>query len=336
MKIKDIAEKAGVSTATVSNVINGNHHKVSQATIEKVNKIMEELNYTPSATARSLATNESRIIGVVVPYLAEDQSFGTNPYIGQVIGTLESYVRRQGYYLLIRSVQECREIVSVFSSWNVDGAVILGAMPSEVANLEKGLKFPTVYLDTYAQNLGIANVGINDYEGGFLMARYLLGKGHRKIALVSPDSSPGVMEERHRGFCDAMKERNVAFSREHFFEAATTSSSGITAGKKIAMSRQGFTAVAVMSDIVAIGVIDGLRKYGLNVPEDISVIGFDNSPICQYLNPGLTTVSQNIKEKAETACELLFHMIRNGETIAVNKVLDVELVERQSVKDLNN
>lgn len=334
MKIKDIAEKAGVSTATVSNVINGNYNQVSQATIEKIKKIMEELDYTPSATARSLDTHESRIIGVLIPYLGEDQSFDTNPYISQIIGTLENYIRRQGYYLLLRGAQKCREMVSVFSSWNVDGAIILAAMPSEVSDLENGLKFPTVYLDTYAQDLGIANVGVDDYKGGFLAARYLLGKGHRKIALVSPDISTGVMEARYRGFCDAMKERNVEFTKEQCFEATPISSEGIKAGKKIAMSRQGFTAVAVMSDTIAIGVINGLRTYGLNVPRDISVIGFGNLPVCQCLSPGLTTISQNIKGKAEAACELLFNMIRNEEKIAVDKVLDVELVERQSVKDL--
>lgn len=335
MKIKDIAQRAGVSTATVSNVINGNHHKVSQATIEKVQKIIEEMGYSPSATARSLASNESRIIGVVVPYLGENQSFSLNPYTSQVIGTMENYVRKQGYYLMIRGVQQCREIVPIFSSWNVDGVLILGAVPEEVPELESRMKVPTVYLDTYAKDQGIANVGIDDYKGGYLAARYLLSKGHRKIALASPNISPGVMEERYRGFCDALKERDIDFDQSCFFEVATTSADGAQAGKRIAMSGKGFTAVAVMSDIIAVGVMDGLRKYGMNVPEDVSVIGFDNLIACQYMHPGLTTISQNIEGKATTACECLFDMIKNKQKIAVNKTLDVELVERQSVKNLN-
>lgn len=335
MKLKDIAERAGVSTATVSNVINGNHHKVSQATIEKVQKIIEQLEYKPSATARSLASKESRIIGVVIPYLGEDQSFSINPYTSQVIGALENYVRRQGYYLMIRSVRECKEIVPIFSSWNVDGVVILGAGAAEVPEMESRLKVPTVYLDTYAQSLGIANVGVDDYKGGYLAARYLLEKGHRRIALASPDFTAGVMKERYRGFCDAMKERGAAFNKAHFFEVANTSADGAEAGKKIAMSGHDLTAVAVMSDIIAVGVMDGLRKCGMNVPEDISVIGFDNLMACQYSHPGLTTVSQNIEGKVTTACQYLFEMIRNKEKMAVNEILDVEIVERESVKDLN-
>ena len=170
MKIKDIAERAGVSTATVSNVINGNHHKVSKATIDRVQKIIAELGYNPSATARSLASRESRIIGVVVPHLHEDESFSLNPYMSQIIGTLEAYVRKQGYYLMIRGVREFSEVVPVFSGWNIDGAILLGTVPSDVPNLENQIHTPIVYLDNYTREQEIANVGIDDYKGGRLSA----------------------------------------------------------------------------------------------------------------------------------------------------------------------
>lgn len=336
MKIKDIAQKAGVSTATVSNVINGNHHKVSQATIEKVQRIIEELGYNPSATARSLASKESRIIGVVIPNLGKDQAFSINSYTNQAVARLEQYVRNKGYYLMIRSVERCREIVPIFSAWNVDGVIFLGAFYEAVEEIEKLLKVPIVYTDTYAKDLNIANVGIDDYKGGFLMARYLLGKGHRKIALVSPDvESPGVIQERYRGFCDALKSRGLEMPKEHIFVAETNAASGAQAGQRIALSDQGFTAVAAMSDVAAIGVMSGLRMCGLNVPEDVSVIGFDDLEACKYIYPALTTIAQDIEQKCDAVGDILFDMIKNKKKVAVNKILDVELVERQSVKNLN-
>ncbi len=335
MKIKDIAEKAGVSTATVSNVINGNYHKVSKATIEKVQKIIEENDYKPNATARSLALKESHIIGVVIPNLGEDEAFSTSAYYSEMVAILENYVRKQGYYLMIRSVEKCMEMIPIFSAWNVDGVILLGAFRNEVPDIEKLLKVPTVYIDTYAEDLEIANVGIDDYKGGYLAARYLLGKGHRKIAFAGPNiNSSGVIRERFRGFSDACKERQIELTPEHVFEAETLYEKGVEVAKKIAFSNIGFTAVATMSDTLAFGVMEGLRLCGVNIPGDISVIGFDNLPACRYTNPKLTTVSQNLALKANRAAEFLFEMIQNKEKKVVDEKIDVEIVERQSVKEL--
>ena len=237
MKIKDIAERAGVSTATVSNVINGNHHKVSKATIDRVQKIIAELGYNPSATARSLASRESRIIGVVVPHLHEDESFSLNPYMSQIIGTLEAYVRKQGYYLMIRGVREFSEVVPVFSGWNIDGAILLGTVPSDVPNLENQIHTPIVYLDNYTREQEIANVGIDDYKGGRLSANYLLEKGHRKIAMATPFLGPGAMEQRLLGFRDALQEWGIPLEREQIFECSTASDEGAKLGRQIARSQ---------------------------------------------------------------------------------------------------
>lgn len=335
MKIRDIAEKAGVSTATVSNVINGNYNKVSRETIKRVQKIIEENDYKPNATARSLALKESKIIGVVIPYLDKEEPFSISPYNTQILAFLENYVRQQGYYLMMRCIRQCKRIIPIFSTWNVDGVILLGAYKDEVQDIEDKLKIPTVYIDTYAGALKIANVGSDDYRGGFLAARYLLGKGHREIAFVGPKlDSPGVVQERFRGFCDACKERGVEITDENIFEACTCYEDGLRAGKKIGISERRFTAVAAMADIVAFGVMEGLRLSGLNVPNDISVMGYDNLPECKYSNPQLTSVSQNLEKKAFLAGEHLFKMIREKQKIEVNEKVDVEIAERQSVKEV--
>lgn len=335
MKIKDIAQRAGVSTATVSNVINGNYNRVSQATVDKVRKIIEEMDYSPNAVARSLASKESKIIGVVIANLNMEQAFSINAYTNQVVAQLEKYVRNKGYYLMVRCVERCTEIVPILSSWNADGAIFLGAFPEEVEELEKLLKIPTVYMDAHSPDLDIANVGIDDYKGGFLMGRYLLAKGHRKIALVTPKvDSPGVIQTRYHGFYDALKEAGLEFLPEDIFETATDAAHGAQSGVNIALSGKGYTAAAVMSDISALGVISGLRTGGLRVPEDVSVIGFDNLEAAKFTCPPLTTIAQNIDQKCDTAGDLLFQMIESKKKLSVNKVLDIELVERQSVRTI--
>ena len=335
MKLKDIAEEAGVSSATVSNVINGNFHKVSQETISKVQKIIEENDYKPSTVARSLARKESKIIGVVMPNLSEEEAFSVSPYNTQILALLENYIRKQGYYLMIRSVRECKEVIPLFSTWYVDGMIFMGAFKNEVEDIQRRLEIPAVYIDSYVEELEIANVGIDDYKGGFLAARYLIGKGHRKIAFAGPNiNSPGVVHERYRGFCDACKERGIEVNQARIFDAFTLYECGVEVGKKIAFSDEGFTAVAAMSDILAFGIMEGLRLCGLNVPRDISIVGFDNLPECRYSNPKLTTVSQNLERKALLAGECLFQMIRNKEKLVINQKVDVEIVERQSVREI--
>lgn len=335
MKLKDIAQLAGVSSVTVSNVINGNYNKVSKETIERVQKIIDENDYKPNATARSLALKQSKIIGVVIPNLGEDEAFSVSPYNAQILADLENYIRKQGYYLMVRCVRECKEIIPIFSTWNVDGMIFLGTFKSEVESIQTRLKVPAVYIDTYAEDLGIANIGIDDYKGGYLAARYLLAKGHRRIAFAGPNvESPGVIQERYRGFSDACQERGVDITPAHIFEAITLYEHGVDAGKKIGFSDLKFTAVVCMSDILAFGIMEGLRLCGLNVPDDVSIVGFDNLPECKYSNPQLTTVSQNLEQKAFLAGECLFRMIREKKKIVTNEIVDVEIVERQSVKQL--
>lgn len=337
MNLKTIAKKAGVSTTTVSNVINGNYHKVSKETIAKVQKIIEVNNYKPNATARSLASKESKIIGAVIPNVAMDESFSVSPYNTQILSLLENYIRNQGYYLMMRCVKECKEIIPLFSSWNVDGLILFGPFAHEVEYIKTYLKVPTVCIDTYAEKLEIANVGIDDYKGGYLAARYLLAKGHREMAFVGPQiDCSGVIRQRYQGFCDACAEWGIEVTSNHIFESDTIYREGIAVGQKIAISDIKFTAVAVMSDIVAMGVMEGLRVCGLNVPNDISVIGFDDLPECNYSSPKLTTVSQNLERKALLAGEYLFKMIREKQEIIMDEKIDVEIIERQSVKELNS
>lgn len=333
MNLKTIAKLAGVSTVTVSNVMNGKYNKASRETIERVQKIIEETGYHPSATARSLIMKLSRIIAVVIPNLHEDESVSDSPYNVQILGYLERYIRSRGYYMMLRCVMQSFEVISDLATWNIDGALLLGVAAEDARELQKMMDIPAVFIDTYTNDPSLATVSVEDRKGGYLAASYLLNKGHRRIAFVStPTEFPGVMQERYCGFCDAFRERGIELPTDHLIETENVFyEQGVEAGKRIAAFKPRFTAAVTSADVLAFGVMEGLRLGGRRVPEDVSIIGFDDLPECQYSHPRLTSISQHLEEKAQCAGKCLFSMLDGEDVTGYSRKMDVELVERQSV-----
>ena len=333
MNLKTIAKLAGVSTVTVSNVMNGKYNKASRETIERVQKIIEETGYHPSATARSLIMKRSRIIAVVIPNLHEDESFSDSPYNVQILGYLERYIRSRGYYMMLRCVVQSFEVLSDLATWNIDGALLLGVAAEDARELQRLMDIPAVFIDTYTDDPTLATVSVEDRKGGYLAASYLLNKGHRRIAFVStPTEFPGVMQERYRGFRDAFRERGIELPEDHLIETENVFyEQGVEAGKRIAAFQPRFTAAVTSADVLAFGVMEGLRLGGRRVPEDVSIIGFDDLPECQFTHPRLTSISQHLEEKAQCAGKCLFSMLDGEDVTGCNRKMDVELVERQSV-----
>lgn len=332
MNLKTIAKLAGVSTVTVSNVINGKYHKASKETVERIQKIVEETHYQPSATARSLIMKRSRIIGVVIPNLHSTDSFTVSPYNAQILGHLDRYIRNQGYYMMLHCVVQSAEVLPSLTTWNVDGVFLLGVAPEDAAALSQRLSIPTVFVDTYTDEPSLAAIRIDDRKGGYLAAKHLLDQGHRRIAFVSPSTRyPGVMQERFQGFCQALQEQGLTFPEEDQFTITDTLyERGMDVGEAIA-ARPEITAVAAMADVLALGVMEGLRQGGRRVPEDVSVTGFDDLPECRYAYPKLTSISQHMEEKVRIAGDYLFAMLRGEQCPGGSRIVDVEVISRQSV-----
>ena len=181
----------------------------------------------------------------------------------------------------------------------------------------------------------VVNIGIDDYRGGYLAARYLIGKGHRKIAFASPDPRVGgVIGERFSGFCDACREAGVDFSFDDVYITNTIYYNAIAVGQDVALSGRGYTAVAAMADIVAMGIMEGIKQCGFRIPDDLSVIGFDNINEGAYTTPKLTTVEQDMERKAELAGKYLMNMIETKDELSVNEKLPVCIKERESVRTI--
>lgn len=341
MTLKDIAERAGVSMMTVSNVINGKHSRVSLTTVERVNQIIRECNYVPNMTARSLTAKSSRIIGIIVSVSPRDtpRNYFDNPYVSTMMGIIETMLRKNGYYIMIRSVDGVEAISSLMKNWNVDGILFLYPFLEEnfIELIDGALKehpMPMVIFDSRTQNDNIINISSNDTKGLYLSTKYLINNGHRNIAFVADYRGNPLLEARFLGYCNALEESGIPLRRELLFPFPPTYEDGILAGQKIAEQKDHITAAVTTADISAIGVMEGARLGGLRIPADLSVVGFDDLKICNYTTPKLTTISQHVEQKAELAAKLLLEKLESGEIAQHYIQMDVELIERQSVVSL--
>lgn len=327
--LREVAEQAGVSMMTVSNVMNGNRARVSPGTIEKVQRIAAELGYVPSASARSLATKASRLVGLLVP-AADEDSLMISPHTMAIVGLIERELRKYGYHLLLRGVAHPDEVAEALRSWSLDGAILLGFLDEEVGNLTKKTigAVHVVAIDSYSANRLTTGTRSDDFAGARLAARHLLDLGHRRILFAGPAfSGVGVVHERFEGFCAAFAD--VGVPRPDLVETVnTTYAEGRELG--LVLRDRGLTAVFATADILAVGIVHGLTEAGARVPEDISVVGFDDLDLCNYVTPKLTTVSQDIARKASTAVSILMDSIEKSERPKHPVTIDVSLVERES------
>lgn len=331
--LKDIADEAGVSLMTVSNVVNGNRAKVSDGTIARVLGIIDRLGYVPSASARSLAANASHLVGLLVPAGDQDVMMGS-PHSIEVFQVLERHLRDRGYHLLFRGVANPAEVEVALKSWNLDGAVLLGFLDEEVATLRPPAGTPVVALDSYSTNAQTTGVRSDDYDGGRLAAAHLLAHGHRRIVFASPAFSEiGVVRQRFEGFLRAHEDARVPWHPDDSAIVDTTFERGASLGHEFTTRFPDATATFATADILAIGLLNGLRASGTSVPDDVSVVGFDDIDIGRYVTPKLTTIGQNVRAKVATAVDILLAEIDGALAPGEPVTLAVEFVERESVAD---
>jgi len=338
--IKDVALHAGVSIASVSYVLNGKEHKVSGDTIAKIYESIHELNYIPSRSARGLAKNTSELIGVIIPQTENrKQQFFENPFYSEMIGAIEGVVRENGFHVLLSGVEKGKSYLDISISRNLDGAIIMGVYPEQLYEECKQSNIPIVLIDSYIHDRHFSNVGIDDELGGYMATRYLIEQGHRHIALVTGTiRKDGVVEKRFLGYKKALQEEGLFYNPDYVFEDSVTYQHGLTSGRLVAEQHPDITAVFATADMVAFGVIRGIKESGKEVPDHISVIGFDDISLSHMFLPPLTTVRQQISLKGETAARILIEQIQGkhrSDFDGANLLIPLELSIRQTVRRLN-
>lgn len=334
VSIVDVAKAAKVSTATVSNVIN-NKGRVSTKTKQKVQRVIQELGYTPNLSARNLITRKTGLIALVVP-IRQPGGLHDNPFYWDLLAGVEAGVRDRHFNIILKGIDERTETFTFAKERRLDGIIVVGTNEgSQAVDRVMNLGIPAVFIDSYLRNEKLCQVNMNDRLGSYEATRHLIKLGHRRIAVLLGDIEMdhiayyGILHERWLGYRDALEEAGIPYDPDLMLLLPTSLEGGYQAPEKLA-SLPDVTAVFSFSDISAMGLLKSLQDKGIKVPEEYSVIGFDNLFISNYTWPSLTTVSQNIFEKGRSAMEMLLNQIDGKPIPERHKVLPVELVIRDT------
>jgi DNA-binding LacI/PurR family transcriptional regulator len=326
--IQEVARAAGVAPSTVSRYLNG-QLRVSPATEARMLDAVRDLGYVPNAQARNLARRRSGVVGFVVPEIS-------NPYFGAIADYVVDAVERHGLLVLLCSTrsQAVREAsyIDLLASGAIDGMLYLGSFRSNerlAAAIRGGL--PVVVIDEpIADAPGVHTVVMDDYAGGYQAASYLVALGHRQIAFVSGPAELASVQERRRGYEDALRKGGIDPAEQLMLAGHFTEQFGMSALPRLLAGPQPPTAAFVASDYIALGMLSAAETHGVRVPADLSVVGFDDIRFSQYVRPRLTTIRSPLERLAQVGVELLFERLAGGDAGARTEVLPVELIVRES------
>lgn len=334
--IYEIAKIAGVSPATVSKIIN-NYPDVSEKTRARVKKILEEVNFQPNYEAQCLSTKKTWTLGVV--YFENSQIGLKHPFFSAVIEDFKKEAEDKGYSLLLGSKNKRlknQTFLQYFKYKSVDGIAVICSIPNDKEVIEIiESDFPTVVIDMH--NDKTATVTSDNQNGCKLAMQYLYDLGHRKIAYITgmKEEDNWVSNIRKESYINEMNRLNIPIKDGYIQKGNNFDfESGYAAMKQILKIEEMPTAIFTGGDKLAIGAIEAIKEAGLNVPDDISVIGFDDSEPAQYITPKLTTVRQSCAEIGKEAADILIDQITSKQKSKVDKIIPTELVIRESCKKI--
>lgn len=328
--LNDVALLAGVSSQTVSRVVN-NHPYVSEETRRRVLTAISKLNYHPNRAARSLATRRSCTLGVVSYDIA---FYGP----AQMVMNIERTAKRRGYTVSLATIDsmtldDVRQAVLDVGGDAMDGllfiAPVVGVTYDDLVRVAETVPF--VQIDT-ALSAKVPSVVIDQRHGSQLATRHLIDLGHRAIAEISGPLAWYGAQARHTSWRDTLLAAGLA--AELSVEGDWTARSGYEAAGRLLDAGASFTALVVGNDQMALGALAALRERGLSVPDDVSIVGFDDVPEAAFFNPPLTTIRQNFAALGEQSVEYLITLIENPGTPVHQRVLYPQFIERQSTRPL--
>ncbi len=331
--IKDVANQAGVSTTTVSHVIN-NTRFVAEPTRDAVEKAMSDLGYHPNTLARSLRSGETKTIGLMLPD-------GSNPFFADMARRIEDMGFKNGYSVILCNSdndleKQCSYIDTLIAK-QVDGVIFISAGESK-EDLQRlaNTGTPVVVVDRNIP-LSLADMILLDNEqAGYDGAKHLIDLGHSRIALITGPTELAPSHLRESGYRKALREIGVEPAPEHIVQGDFTLKSGSFAMEKLLLSKPLPTAVFALNDMMAIGAMATARRNGYRIPEDFSIIGFDNIELASAIVPSLTTIAQPVGQIAETAVDRLLEKVQLDFSSWENEeiILPAKIIVRDSTRSI--
>lgn len=334
--IKEIAELAGVSTTTVSNVIHGKTKRVSPATIQKINKLIKELGYVQKMGLRVLNKESSQLIAVIINTHKDfkDSILG-DPFYGKILGFIEEYVQKLGYYVMVYSTKDIEKIFQMVIGWNVDGVIAISFSKRNCEKIYQLIKKPIVSIDAYGEveegdTRQVLNIGLDDISGGYMMTKYLLKCGYEHIKVCAGRDS-GVDHLRLLGAQKAVLELARETQKLQFVPLGMNWTKRKENYAWLMQRRQPKTVLFFLSDLYALEAISFFTRHGLHIPKEVGVAGYDDISFAQIAAPRLTTVHQDVEKKAQLAVEILMEKIRQEDSEReIDLKLPVTLMVRES------
>ncbi len=329
--IKEVAERAGVSIGTASNVISGNH-RVGKARMARVLAAIKELDYHPNEVARSLKVKQTKMLGMVLPDI-------TNPFFSDLIRGAEDAAIERGYLLLTANTDEQVErekrFVSALRSRRVDGILLAATASKSETHLKSVLAagVPIVCLDRMAAGLAVDAVLADNVRGTQECVRHLVRRGHTKIAIITGSLELQIAHERLNGYRAALEEAGVEYSRDLVMEGDFREEAGYRLGKELLLRRERPTAIFACNGVMMLGLLIALDELGVRCPDEVALATFDDLPFAHSFHPHLTAVAQPANSIGYEGANLLIDRVekkRTGEPVIIR--LAPELKIRESTK----
>ena len=330
--IKDVAKVANVSFTTVSRAISGDP-EISEKTRERILKICGEMGYTTNYIARSMIKKKTHLIGFIVPSI-------DNPFMSELAYYAEVTARQYGYNLMLcNSYPDLNQELTAMQlmvGHQVDGVLIIPQKPESCETLKRFTAMvPTVFLSENLREHEGNYVSVDNHLGAVLGTRYLYESGHRRILYFGQRKGSTTHQLRAEGYTEACKELGIEPNILSFEGSSSSVQTGVELGRKLLQDKPRFTAIFASTDSNAIGLMQAAREHAIRIPEDISLLGFDNIRITSLPQIDLTTVAQPKEEMAVSAINMLLEKIENNNAGYTHKIIRPKLIERSSCRKID-
>ncbi|MCA1009135.1 LacI family DNA-binding transcriptional regulator [Halobacillus halophilus] len=326
--ISDVARITGLSKSTISRVIN-NHPYISSDKREKVLKAMEEIGYYPNPSARRLRGHTTNTIGVIVPRIV-------NPFFSYLVNSIEQEAFKNNYQVIIFQSNDLKDkelyFLNLLKNRQVDG-IIMTSIENDWETIEPFMQYgPILLCNEYVNQSSVSKVRLDQNKGAYMGTEHLINKGHQKIAYCTGGLFAGYGRDldRNTGYQKAMDKHHLTPNPSWIFIERHSIEDGKSVVKEILSMNDKPTAIFSGSDEVAAGIIIEAKENGLRIPDDLAVVGFDDQPLAEIVEPKLTTIKQPIDEMGIKSVELLIKMMNNKDSLAEEVQLPIQLIERES------
>lgn len=326
--IKDIAKLAGVSITTISKVINHKDHDIGKDTKNRVLEIIKQYNYRPNALASGLITKKTGTIGLLVPDIS-------NAFFSEVIQAVENTAMQYGFNVILCNTDDNEEkeleYLNVLRDKRVDGIIFISTFISNHRGIDELADngMPLVVVDRSIDNALIKVVQLDNESGGYAAAKHLIQHGHTRVGCITGPLQNRSARDRYEGYVKALREAGIAFEDKYVYEGDYRITSGETAAQ--ALLKEGVTAIFACNDMMAYGVYRAARDLGLQIPEDLSVVGYDDIYLSEILSPPLSSVRQPTYEIGAASASILIDMINGVEVKEKRTDFKADLSIRKSV-----